>query len=378
MFIVIGAIIRQVNILLLLSGLMAGAFLLNWRLAAKMLERVKVRRRIPPSVPAGQPLVVVWELENQREQIASWSIRFLDVIGRVGADDKRERRASSTAETLLSQVPPGETAQARYRCWIYQRGIYRLGPATVNSRFPFGLVNSKIKVPTTQTIVVSPRPVVLTQRWKQLTSEVASGTASRQTHRNAGGGDFHRIREWQIGDQHRAIHWRSSAKRGDLMVKEYESDDQRRLCLVLDLWGMENASNELEEQAVSFMASAISDLAKVQNSQSKIGLMGDETFVTEGRVDRQCLEQHLERLATLQASAEPETEAVLSDWIEQRQPWNQWIVVSTRPMQHTRIHDLLSRQTLVWIDLSSAEGQTYFRQKEEITLPAENPGLSLT
>ena len=132
------------------------------------------------------------------------------------------------------------------------------GPGKVSSSFPVrDWSEPRSELPSSTQLSFLRGPFSLTDKWRRLAKEATGGIDSRQTIRSTGGGEFHRIREWHTGDQPRAIHWRSSAKRGDLMVKEFERDEQRKLCLMLDLWRPDGDNIEIQELAVRFMATAL-------------------------------------------------------------------------------------------------------------------------
>ena len=90
-------------------------------------------------------------------------------------------------------------------------------------------------------------------------------------------GDFYGVREWRSGDGRRLVHWRSSARLGKLVVRQFERPRSRDLAVVLDLWQPETAAVEhLEnvERAVSFAATVLTDLCR-QGGSSVYLALGD-------------------------------------------------------------------------------------------------------
>lgn len=108
------------------------------------------------------------------------------------------------------------------------RGEYRLGPLTVLSGDPFGLFSAPRRLAATSQVIVYPA-VVRVQHFDLPTGILSGGDAERRRTHDvtpyvAG------VRDYGPGDGYNRIHWKQSAKRGRLMVKEFETDPQ------LDMW----------------------------------------------------------------------------------------------------------------------------------------------
>src|SRR5262245_5145582 len=65
-FILTAALIRQINLLMVLYGILAGPLLLSWPLVRRQVKRVDVERHVPKSVVAGEPFFVELEVRNSR------------------------------------------------------------------------------------------------------------------------------------------------------------------------------------------------------------------------------------------------------------------------------------------------------------------------
>lgn len=120
---------------------------------------------------------------------------------------------------------------ARTLCTI--RGRFTLGPATLISGDPFGIVRMRRKVPATSEIIVYPQMVDLPM-FQLPSAELPGGQATRAR-------TFHvtpnvaTIRDYVPGDSFNRIHWRSTARTGRLMVKEFELDPSADVYIVLDM-----------------------------------------------------------------------------------------------------------------------------------------------
>jgi uncharacterized protein (DUF58 family) len=118
------------------------------------------------------------------------------------------------------------------RTWLTRRGAFPLGPTTFSSGDPFGLFTVKHTFQAADSLLVLPLIVPI----RQFTSPpglLPGGKAIRQRSLeitpHASG-----IREYVTGDPLKAIHWPSTARRGEMMVKEFERDPQAEVWLFLD------------------------------------------------------------------------------------------------------------------------------------------------
>lgn len=136
---------------------------------------------------------------------------------------------SSIVPTLL----PGRAFRWSARTTCVVRGEFTLGPITLLSGDPFGLFQSMRHIAATSTVLIYPA-IVPIQDFVAPTGLLSGGDAQRQrTHfvtTNAAG-----VREYAPGDSFNRIHWRSSARKDRLLVKEFELDPLADTWILLDL-----------------------------------------------------------------------------------------------------------------------------------------------
>ncbi len=368
-FIVLGSILRQINLLVLLSGLMIAPFFFNWRISLKMLERVRFTRQLPPWVHAGKPFVVQWTGKNYRTRVASWEIKISDRIGRIGG----RKNDNESVDMIMPQILPGSSASGSYRCLIASRGIYEFGPAVASSAFPIGLVRSRTKLNEVQQLTVAPQLGLLTQDWYRLIKTAAVGLRSENRRRGVSNDEFYALRPWQMGDSRRLIHWRSSAKRGEMLVRQFDQRTNRDFGLVLDLWADEETTEQLVELAVSFMATVVSKLQQHIKRETVIGILGDDSMVIEERMTRFATQSIMDLLATIQPSDQTGIVTTLNELANSPSRVSSTIVVSTRPTSLVPDFDKLAgaRGPVTWIDVSSESG----RQMISLAEPASSRSI---
>ena len=84
-FITVGAVLRNVNLLILMAGLMYGPLLINWRIAVNRVRSLAARRSLPHRVYANQLASIQWVCEN-RSRLTAWNVIIRDEIRRIEAD----------------------------------------------------------------------------------------------------------------------------------------------------------------------------------------------------------------------------------------------------------------------------------------------------
>lgn len=202
------------------------------------------------------------EVEDSVPLAESGKQRPLSFIGRIGARNRR---------------------QFSYEILCDLRGDHVLGPLTLRSGFPLGLwINVRQLPETVSHILVYPKTFAIAEF--PLT---ASGQVPLRgidvAPKTGGSDDFFGTREYRPGDSPRFIHWRSSARHGELIVKEFETRAATELNVVLDLdlqaqYGIGKQS--IFEYAVKIGAS-ISEYALRQGHDVQLFAYGAQAWSVE-------------------------------------------------------------------------------------------------
>jgi uncharacterized protein (DUF58 family) len=138
------------------------------------------------------------------------------------------------ARFLLPPLPPGETARAAYRLPATRRGIYRVGPVALGLTDPFGLSRRRFAAAGIDEVTVCPRVHDIVAPARAATRNEGPAEAPARA-RSAEGDEFLHLREYEVGDDLRRVHWRSTAHAGALMIREHEAPWQPRATVVLDM-----------------------------------------------------------------------------------------------------------------------------------------------
>lgn len=132
------------------------------------------------------------------------------------------------------------------------RGVITVGPATAVRTDPLGLLRREHEWQDIHELYVHPRTVSVPSASAGLIRDLEGNPSRRLVDADM---SFHAIRGYAPGDSRRQIHWKSTAKTGQLMVRQFEESLRSRLAIVLSVAESEYASDDEFELAVSTAAS---------------------------------------------------------------------------------------------------------------------------
>ena len=275
----------------------------NW---LRLTRQTRSRR-----AQVGMPIEEVFRLRNIGPLPKLW----LEVLD---DSDLPGHRASHVAYN----IPPSTEYAWTVRTYCLERGRYRLGPITLVSSDPFGLFTIRRALSRTTNVVVYPATFYLRSFPMPIGTLPGGDALRRRTHQitaNAAG-----IREYYQGDSFNRIHWPSTARKGRLLVKEFELDPMSDVWIFLDMAAashfgerhldpsqiVEQAGgrrppkfelpNSTEEYSVSVAASIAQYFLRNNQSLGLAAAGQSWEIVQADRGDRQAL-KILETLAVLRA-----------------------------------------------------------------------------
>jgi uncharacterized protein (DUF58 family) len=143
-------------------------------------------------------------------------------------------RGRRTARFLVPSMRPGDTARAAYRVPTDRRGRFLIGPLRFTLADPFGLARHGQRVLGTDEVIIHPRVHDVLAL-----PEAGGEDLDRDTPKLRGqpdtGNEFLTLREYAPGDDLRRVHWRSTARRDTLMVRQDEARRRAPVLVVLDV-----------------------------------------------------------------------------------------------------------------------------------------------
>lgn len=217
----------------LLSGLLAAGALT----AAVAPRGINVTRVLPDEICEGDRIAVTLELRTSR-----WPRVFVVIDDHVPGLEH--------AAMFIPILLPGRPRSLTYQTTALRRGEHHGGEVAFRSHGLVGLFRASRMVDAQATVTIFPRYWPIRRLPSPGHDRVATEIAQV---RSRSGTEFHRVREHRHGDDLRRVHWRSTAKRGRLIVREFEDDATGRVTLLLDtrITGTENGFEDLIRAAAS-------------------------------------------------------------------------------------------------------------------------------
>lgn len=224
MFVTVGvgfaAVNTANNLLYLILGLLLSLLLVSGVLSDLALWKLQIRRKLPGRLFAGKRSLIEVDACNDKRWLASVSVEVIDEIDGL-----------ETIPARFLRIGPGRTEEAIYPFEAPRRGLFELGTIRVRTRYPFGLIEKGYTVFHPDEVIVYPE--LLEDVIAPPTQPVPGDAAPM--HRTGRGSEFAgSVRFYREGDEARDIHWKRTASRGDLVVREHEQDSNALVTLRVD------------------------------------------------------------------------------------------------------------------------------------------------
>jgi len=236
------------NLFYLLLAMMLSFIVISGLLSEHCLRRLEFRRHVPDLIMANEPTTLTLSVTNRNRHLPSFSLRLSDVVE--GQDVDRG--------LAIHLLPPQSSVLLTYPLLATKRGWIRFEGIRVQTLFPFGLFLKKGLYSSEAHLLVSPPIKPLTLRF---VDELVSEGQGESLPRRGDGSQLYNLRFYQPGDDSRAIHWMTTARTSQLTVRETESEDQRRITVVLSIVAPEGCE-PLFERSVTFVASLLWQLTE--------------------------------------------------------------------------------------------------------------------
>ncbi len=195
------------------------------------------------------------------------------------------------AELLLAPLEPQGTARAAYRLPTERRGILEIGPLRVVLADPFGLTAVSVTAAPRTELTVFPRvddlaPVPHTSGYDPHAGAEHPNALGRT------GEDFYALRPYEVGDDLRRVHWPSTARHDELMVRQDELPWQGRATVLLDVRRTTHTPESLE-LVVSAAASVVTAAWRRRDLVRLISTDGTDSGFAAGHAHIEAIMEHL-------------------------------------------------------------------------------------
>jgi len=374
-FVLLAAILRDVNLLIVLAGTLLATLLIQWRVCAKTLKGLSTYRRLPRSMHSRKGFEVELVIMNPKKWLGAWLVLAQDRIKYVSADPASEQ-ISQGIGLLYSSIAPCSTRVQKYRCIVQRHGKYQFLGTELTTRFPFGLLRGIMPHNGGDTFIVQPAIGKITPSWLELFGIRTSNARLRQTRSLSDEGDFFGLRAYRAGDSPRWIHWRSSARRDELVVKQFQQADSRELIVLLDLFSGSNLDQQRRDSqqkhqqlAIEFVATLASHVASSNFGVITVAISDAEPLIASRIQSRSQSSGLLDRLALAQSGDEDKIEIALRILEREFHRVENLTVVSTRPQVafQSQVNEntaIIFWRSITWLDASAGDLTKYFAPAE--------------
>lgn len=220
----------QVGWLYVMSALLAGTVVAAGALSQGALRRLEATRRIGTGASEdyheGDQIDISLRLENRgRAGISQLRVTEHCLLAAPESDRRK-------LELFIPSLPGHSTVAFDYQVTLDRRGLHEFPPLQLKTSAPFGFFRQARSLPLSTRVLVYPEVCPL-KRLQLLDNRLSPQVARA---RAGAGSDILGVRPYRSGDSPRHIHWRSVARTGELVTKEFEDETQPGVTLLLDLY----------------------------------------------------------------------------------------------------------------------------------------------
>src|SRR5262245_58146449 len=193
------------NLFHLIFGFLLGTVVVSGILSEAVLRRIKIEHHIPREVTARVPFPILIDVQNTHARRTVYSVNIS-----ASCDFSPVRNLA-----YLASLPPGAGKRVSYFAQVEKRGLYHFRWLRLSTRFPFGFFEKVRLVPMSDSFLVYPGHEKVPPLHLRVAGRDQNGSA-----RTRSGEEVLSLRPALPEDDHRLVHWPTSARTAQLMVKE--------------------------------------------------------------------------------------------------------------------------------------------------------------
>ena len=261
------------NLLFLVFSLLVSTLFVGWIAARASLRDLTVSARFPDHIFAAEPAPVIVTLRNTKRVLPSFSI-LVEARGPEGETERRRKRYVKRLLAYFSYVPHHAAAEQRVEQLFAQRGHHLIDGFELSTRFPFGFFRRRRRLRARNVdIIVYPKPEVVGDELHLLPMYAGRMPSMRR----GVGHDLFSMRDYQAQDDLRHIDWKATARSRRLTVREFTSEDERRISIVLDTRLPAGSDEKMHERFERGVVQAASLLKHFVDERAEVRLvLGDD------------------------------------------------------------------------------------------------------
>lgn len=224
------------NLLFLVLSVMIAALFVSLLAAQASLRDLVVSARFPDHIFAGEPAPVVVTIQNKKKFLPSFSI-MVEARGPEDIDDLEKQswfyriRYKKRSLAYYTYIPRRAGAEQKVEQNFPERGHELVTGFELSTKFPFGFFRHRRRLPTRNVdIIIFPKTKPISDELHLLPMNAGRLISSRR----GAGHDLHSLRDYHAQDDLRHIDWKATARVRRLIVREFTSEDERRVNVWLD------------------------------------------------------------------------------------------------------------------------------------------------
>ena len=341
-------LLKGINLVTLLSCFIVVLVGWNWWMARRQLRAVTAKVLLLEAAHARSP----WKVEVLAHNPGTTPARGVHVHLVLGQPH----------DWFIMELAPEATLTLTHETVFPRRGRVLAEPLVLESGYPLGL--ARASAPPTEPIELVVYPELGTMQRNRLRALLqramqAEASELKQTRHHANAQMmFHGLRNYRLGDSPRLVHWRTSARRGELMVREYEDWPNDPLILVVEAAKLEGDGDDpLLERTISFAATVCTEWCRQTGEPFALIVAGQGCQLIQGTTGKDLLQRMLTALALEPGAAQPMIASVAEFLAQPKMPAAPILLARNRwsPLEGL-LRGLPHRPILAWDVGSDKEG----------------------
>lgn len=236
------------NLLYLIVAMLLSIIIISGIMSESSLRKIEIERLPSENIYKDKPVKINYKITNIKKKIPSYSL--------VIKEAPQEELSGTGSYLIKIDNLTSENISSEYT--FSKRGFIDLEAIAMSTRFPFGLFSKTRNIDIPTTLLVYPTTLPITTKL----SYSGSSSGVTESIKKGFGGDLYGVREHQISDDSRHIDWKSSAKSGLLMHKEFTRDSDREITINFSNYSKEVDSPEETNEDFENSVSKTASLAK--------------------------------------------------------------------------------------------------------------------
>ncbi len=218
---------RNINLLYGMFAILTSLIILSHLLPRYAIKGLIVTRTLQPAAFEDDEIEVKLYVEKN-----AWTKGYMiEITDSMPAAEPSFRKPM----VFIAKLPAKKKREFSFKTVCYKRGVYTVGPISVSSAYPLGIVSvNKPADNGRKTLTIYPKLFSIAS-FPLMAGTTMPMSGTEAMAKSGGNEDFFGTREYRQGDSLKFIHWPSTARHGQLIVKEFEIRASTEVTVLMDL-----------------------------------------------------------------------------------------------------------------------------------------------